>query len=327
MQLTSVIQFRRGSWAWADSLLAVLATTGPLLLFFWLDGAQSGLTALCGGFASLYGLGEPLFRRLSIVGGAGAGMTAVIVMCSLLEPSPLAAGLALAVTAAIATYVIDISAAGQPGMIMFLVTGSVALGLPAASDGVVHRGLVTAAGATIAVVAALSLLALQPVAPKPAAAKPGVTSARNHALWMGVATFTTATLVIAADVPHWQWAPMSTAAVLQSTDTPTIFARAVQRSAGTIVGVLITAGLLLAQPAFVGTVLLCSLCLGASQLLFPRNYALGIVSITPLAFLLPGLIHPAGDTSSLLQRVWATAFGAMLGVLMWYVARRRLSRW
>ena len=50
------------------------------------------------------------------------------------------------------------------------------------------------------------------------------------------------------------------------------------------------------------------------------------MSVTPLAFLLPGITHPAGDLSALLQRVGATAFGALLGALMWYAARRRLDR-
>jgi hypothetical protein len=326
MHLNNVVDFRRGSWPWADSAMSVLATTGPLLLFAWLDGRESGLAALCGGFAALYGIGESLLRRATIVAVAGAGMTGVMVGCSQLSSAPMAAGVALALTAALATFLIDVKAAGQPGMIMFLVTGSVALGLPSRSDTVAHHGLVTAAGALIALAASLALLALRPVQTARTAVTPTISSARSHAAWTGIATFATAALVIAVGVPHWQWAPMSTAAVLQGTDTSTIFSRAVQRSAGTIVGVLITAALLLTHPAFTETVLLCALCLGTSQLLFPRNYGLGIMSITPLAFLLPGITHPAGDMGSLLQRVWATAFGALLAVLMWSAARRRVRR-
>lgn len=325
MYLTNIVHFRRGDWPWADSIVSVLATTGPLLLFASAGSRESGLAALCGGFAALYGLGEPLLRRTTIVAAAGLGMTGVMVTCSLLHSQPMAAGLALALTAALATFLIDVGAAGQPGMIMFLVTGSVGLGLPSTTDAVAQRGLVTASGALIALVASLGLLAVSPAAPR-LKTRPRFAVARSRAVWMGVATFATAAVVIAAGVPHWQWAPMSTAAVLQGTDTSTIFSRAVQRSAGTIVGVLITAVLLLMHPAFGATALLCSLCLGASQLLFPRNYALGIMSITPLAFLLPGITHPVGDTSALLQRVLATSFGALLGALMWYAARRRLDR-
>jgi uncharacterized membrane protein YccC len=326
MHLTTVTHFRRGSWAWADSIATVAATTGPLLLLAVLDSRESGLVALCGGFAALYGLGEPLRRRASIVTAAGVGMTAVMVACSTVQSRPWAAGLVLALTAALATYLIDLKAAGQPGMIMFLVTGSVALGVPSTPGDVGLRALVTATGAVMALTVSLGLLALRPVDSGRLGTHPGAGSARNHAAWMAVATFVTAAVVIEAQVPHWQWAPISTAAVLQGTDMSTIFSRAVQRSAGTIVGVGITAVLLLTHPTFATTVLLCSACLGASQLLFPRNYALGITCVTPLAFLLPGVSHPIGDLSSLLQRVWSTAFGALLGVLMWYAAQRRRRR-
>jgi hypothetical protein len=327
MRITPVVHFRTGSWPLADSAMTVAATMGPLLAFAWLDGRASGLAALCGGFAALYGLGEPLRRRAAIVASAGAGITAVMVACSLTHTSPLAAGLVLALTAALATFLIDVTDAGQPGMIMFLVTGSVALGMPAATADLAHRSLVTGSGAVLALILSLSLalLAARPAAGDRAASSVRAGSACHHALWMAGATFATAALVISADVPHWQWAPISTAAVLQGTDTKTIFSRAVQRSVGTVVGVLITALLLMTHPAFAATVLLCAVCLGASQLLFPRNYALGIMCITPLAFLLPGIAHPAGDASSLLQRIWATAFGALLGVLMWYAARRRVA--
>lgn len=325
MRITSVVHFRSGAWAWADSAMTVAATTGPLLAFTMLEGHESGLAALCGGFAALYGLGEPLRRRAAIVAAAGAGMTAVMIACSLTHGLPLAAGLVLAVTAALATFLIDVADAGQPGMIMFLVTGSVALGMPAPTADLAHRSLVTGSGAAIALCLSLALLIVCPAAPDRTASKVRAGSACRHALGMAGATFATAALVISTGVPHWQWAPISTAAVLQGTDTTTIFSRAVQRSVGTMVGVLITALLLTTHPAFVATVLLSSACLGASQLLFPRNYALGIMCITPLAFLLPGIAHPVGDIGSLLQRIWATVFGALLGVLMWYAARRRAA--
>jgi hypothetical protein len=262
-------------------------------------------------------------RRSSIVAAAGAGMTCVMVACSTFQSSAWAAAGVLALTAALATYLIDLKAVGQPGMIMFLVTGSVALGVPATPTEVAERAVITASGALIALALSLALLAVKPGAPPPATTAAGRSAARSHALWIATAALVTAAIVIAARVPHWQWAPISTAAVLQGTDTSTIFSRAVQRSVGTIVGIVITASLLLTHPAFVATVLLCSVCLGASQLLFPRNYALGIMCITPLAFLLPGIAHPIVDEGSLLQRVWATAFGALLAVLMWYAAHRR----
>jgi uncharacterized membrane protein YccC len=184
----------------------------------------------------------------------------------------------------------------------------------------------TGLGGLVALALSLGLLALKRAGSRNAYAYVAVGAARTHALWMAVATFATAGIVIAAGVPHWQWAPIATAAVLQGTDATTVFSRAVQRSAGTVVGVLITAVLLLTEPAFLATVLVCGACIGASQLLFPRNYALGIMCITPLAFLLPGITNAMGDTSSLLQRVWATALGAALGVAAWYVASRRSHR-
>ena len=324
--MNRLFSLRPGTWSWGDSTLTVLATSGPLLLFTVLAGRETGLIALCGGFASLYGLGECLRRRLVIVASAGAGMTLVMLACSAFQAVPWAAGLTLALTASAATYLIDRWGAGQPGMIMFLVTGSVALGVHSTPGEVAERALVTAAGATFALAVSLAQLAASPVRRTPGVVRAAVSASSRHACWIAAATAGTAALVIAFEVPHWQWAPISTAAVLQGTDTSTILSRAVQRSVGTVVGVLVTAMLLMTHPTFVGTVLLCAACLGASQLLFPRNYAFGIACVTPLAFLLPGIAQPMGGDGSLMQRVWATALGALLGVLMWYAAHRRAAQ-
>ncbi|MEU6578996.1 FUSC family protein [Streptomyces sp. NPDC046805] len=111
---------------------------------------------------------------------------------------------------------------------------------------------------------------------------------------------------------HDYWAAISAAAVLHSVNVRTTVQRAVQRTLGTFVGLLIALGVLAADP---GPTTLVLVIVGLEFLLeyvVVSNYGLGVVFVTPLALLLTDLVarEPAGEL------VQDRALSSILGIIV-----------
>ncbi|MFB8078968.1 FUSC family protein [Streptomyces sp. NPDC056013] len=109
---------------------------------------------------------------------------------------------------------------------------------------------------------------------------------------------------------HGYWAAISAAAVLHSVNVRTAAQRAVQRTLGTMAGLLIALGVLAVRPEPVVLVLVIVLLEFLLEYVVARNYGLGVVFLTPLALLLTDLAvpSPAGDL------VQDRALSSLLGV-------------
>ncbi|MCB8902105.1 MULTISPECIES: FUSC family protein [unclassified Streptomyces] len=109
---------------------------------------------------------------------------------------------------------------------------------------------------------------------------------------------------------HGYWAAISAAAVLHSVNVRTAAQRAVQRTLGTMAGLLLALGVLAARPDPVVLVLVIVLLEFLLEYVVARNYGLGVVFLTPLALLLTDLAvpSPAGDL------VQDRALSSLLGV-------------
>ncbi|MFE5941600.1 FUSC family protein [Streptomyces sp. NPDC056480] len=109
---------------------------------------------------------------------------------------------------------------------------------------------------------------------------------------------------------HGYWAAISAAAVLHSVNVRTAAQRAVQRTLGTMAGLMLALGVLAARPDPVVLVLVIVLLEFLLEYVVARNYGLGVVFLTPLALLLTDLAapSPAGDL------VQDRALSSLLGV-------------
>ncbi len=130
--------------------------------------------------------------------------------------------------------------------------------------------------------------------------------------------------------PHW--AILSALVVLQQgTDRVHANVRGLQRFAGTAVGLGVFAGLSLLEPAglvLVAAVAVLQFCI---ELFVPRNYAVAVVFITPVA-LLAGGAAAAGPVGPVIRdRLVETLIGVALAVLSQYLlapnAHRETFRW
>lgn len=109
---------------------------------------------------------------------------------------------------------------------------------------------------------------------------------------------------------HWFWIPL-TVGLIMKPDLGSVFARAVLRSAGTLVGVVIGAAVLTLLPKgllMVGVMALLAAILPWAML---RSYALQAVALTPLVLILIDLILPGtADIDYAAQRFTDTLIGA-----------------
>ena len=113
---------------------------------------------------------------------------------------------------------------------------------------------------------------------------------------------------------HPYWAPVSAAAVLQSTSVRMTWHRSVQRGLGTAAGLLLGALLLSAHPHPVTIAVLVVLMQLGIEVFIGRNYALGVLFITPMTLLLSDLLVPSSAYSLVRDRLVGVALGIAVGL-------------
>ncbi|MFF3873998.1 FUSC family protein [Streptomyces sp. NPDC001978] len=111
------------------------------------------------------------------------------------------------------------------------------------------------------------------------------------------------------------WAAITAAAVLHSVNLRTTAQRAAQRTLGTVVGLLLAFAALAAHLAPVALALLIVVLEFLLEYVVARNYALGVVFLTPMALLLSDLAAPAPPGELVLDRVLGSVVGIAVALL------------
>lgn len=122
-----------------------------------------------------------------------------------------------------------------------------------------------------------------------------------------------ALLALAAGWQHPAWAAIGAMAVLQGSHLHITMHRAVQRTAGTVVGAALAWAILAGHPSFWQLLLAVAVLQFITELVIGANYALGQVFVTPMALLMTSLAAPA--TGMPLARVLDTVLGALVGIV------------
>ncbi|MER5687292.1 FUSC family protein [Streptomyces sp. NPDC002205] len=113
---------------------------------------------------------------------------------------------------------------------------------------------------------------------------------------------------------HGYWAAISAAAVLHSINVRTAAQRAVQRTLGTVAGLMLALGVLAARPDPVVLVLVIILLEFMLEYVVARNYGLGVVFLTPLALLLSDLASPSPAGALVQDRALSSVLGIVIGL-------------
>ena len=118
---------------------------------------------------------------------------------------------------------------------------------------------------------------------------------------------------LALGLGHPYWAPVSAAAVLQATHVRMTWHRSIQRGLGTAAGLLLGALLLAAHPDPVLIAVLVVLMQVGIEAFIRRNYALGVLFITPMTMLLSDLLVPSSTYDLVVDRLGGVALGHRRG--------------
>ncbi|WNI26361.1 FUSC family protein [Streptomyces sp. ITFR-16] len=132
------------------------------------------------------------------------------------------------------------------------------------------------------------------------------------ALRMTLGTGLAGGAALALGLGHGYWAAISAAAVLHSVNVRTAAQRAVQRTLGTVAGLLLALGVLATGPGPVVLVLVIVLLEFLLEYVVARNYGFGVVFLTPLALLLTDLAAPSPAGTLVQDR----ALGSVVGVVI-----------
>ncbi|WP_104175220.1 FUSC family protein [Arthrobacter sp. Y81] len=113
---------------------------------------------------------------------------------------------------------------------------------------------------------------------------------------------------------HNYWAMVAAVVPLVGRTTRHRVARGIQRIIGTVLGLIVLAGVLLLNPAPWQTVLVIAVCQFGAEMFIARQYVLAQVFVTPLALSSTLLAAPAVPEVLLRDRIVETVIGAAVGI-------------
>lgn len=297
-----------------------------------------GFAAL-GALAALFGRFAPLLKRHGIVWICAAMLTAAVFVTSLASwlgaPAAMVV-LVVALVAGTATVAFNYWKLGGPGAVIIVFAAGAAMTPVESWSVLVERTLATAAGGVMAwlITSATDFLRVRELSRLKMPEEPD--RPFSHILLAGtriaIGAAAAALIAHAAGWNHPSWAAIGATAVMQGSHLHITLHRALQRMAGTLVGALLVWMILSAQPPFWAIVAAIAAFQFITEVVIGYNYALGQITITPMALLMTYLAAPAANASEMsMERVFDTMLGAVLGIVLAVIFstfddRRHLAR-
>jgi uncharacterized membrane protein YccC len=300
---------------------AALSVAVPLLIVWAIGRLDLGIYASFGAFASLYGRHDAYPDRIRMQLAAGAAVVAAMLVgtaLSVLQAPDAVCVLVVAAVAAVGTLVSWVSRWHPPGALFHVFAAGATATLPA--DGHTFTDVLLVGGGSVLFAVALTLgIALTrgglhrgPVRPRE---RVGATGA-EMALTVGMGTLLAGMLALLLLGSHWYWAMVGAVAALGGAHVTARLVRGAQRLLGTLVGVLVAAGLLAVQLPPLATIGVAVLLQAGAELYVGRNYGIAMVFVTPLALLMVQLAAPVDPALLLRDRVIDTVIGVAVGTVV-----------
>ncbi|MFJ4161354.1 FUSC family protein [Microbacterium testaceum] len=287
-----------------------------------------------GAFAALYGRTDLPRTRVRMQAVAGSVLVSCMLVGTALSALATPAIASVAVVAVLAAVVTLLAYRAQwhpPGALFAVFAAGATASFPATAE--TFLTVILVGGASVLwslLVTTVFILARRGSWRRPARTRPPIGSvAREMTATVGVAALLAGIAGVLLVGTHWYWAMVGAVAAVGGAHVTARLIRGVQRLVGTLLGVLIAAGLLaLDLPPWV--VLLVAVALQAGAELFVgRNYGIAMLFITPLALLMVSLASPVAPEMLLRDRVIETVIGVAVGTIVAIVSaglRRRSAR-
>lgn len=300
------------------ALRAAIGIAVPLLVLWSIDRVDLSIYASFGAFAALYGRLDATGDRLRMQTAAGAVMVASMLVGTAMSLWMVPTGARVLVVAIVASAVTLLAYAFRwhpPGALFPVFAVGACATIPATP--LTFLAVAAVGGASVV----FSLLVT--IAAGAARRRPLVTERRSAQHVGAVAWEMTVTVGVAALAAgavgslvfeaHWYWATVGAVAAVSGAHVTARVIRGIQRLVGTLLGVLVAAGLLaldLPPLAVIGVTVLLQ---AAAEMFVGRNYGIAMVFITPLALLMVELAAPTAPDVLLRDRVVDTVIGVAIG--------------
>ena len=328
---TGVIRIGPHGGAHRVAARAALSVGVPLLVLLSLGRLDLSVYASFGAFAALYGRLDPPRTRVRMQATAGGILVLAMLLgtlLSVLSAPPLVSVIVVAALAAAVTLFAYRAQWHPPGALFTVFAAGACASFPATAT---TFGLVLLVGVSSVLwsllVTTAFVLARRGSGRLPMRSRPPIGAiAWEMTATVGVAALLAGVAGVLLVGTHWYWAMVGAVAAVGGAHVTARLIRGIQRLVGTLVGVLIAAGLLALQlPPWAILVVAVAMQVGA-ELFVGRNYGVAMVFITPLALLMISLASPATPDMLLRDRVLETVIGVAVGTVVAIVSaalRRR----
>ncbi|GAA0512355.1 MAG: FUSC family protein [Pigmentiphaga sp.] len=302
---------------------ATLAVVVALACFHYSPWPQLVGFGALGALASLFGRYASRVRRRRMV-----FLSALLLVAATLATSMAAqAGasstmmvLVLALVAGVSTVAVSSWRLGGPGAVIIVFAAGAALGAAGSWEAVFARAAAAAAGGALAWIICVLTDRLRHEEPATGTFPSDPPRPMRHRLIaagrIATGAAVAALLAHAAGWQHPSWAAIGATAVMQGGHLHITMSRALQRMAGTVVGACVAGAILAQSPSFWAVVGLIALFQFVTEIIIGYNYALGQITVTPMALLMTHLAAPAMAGNMALERVFDTIVGAAAGIVL-----------
>lgn len=344
--MTAAAPAERKGWAPRNlevGMRAAVAVAVPLFLLFAAGRLDLTAYATFGAFTALYGRNEPYRVRVRTLTVAAVALllsiSAGVWLAVLGEPLALLA-VALVVVVGGGTLFVTIFQMVPPQALFFVFALLVCAAVPTpAADALPRIGLAaaTAAFAWALTMSGWVLRRIPGISRGPLARsgfvtelrrRPGVDigAVRDPRVWLTVAQNIVGVLIaggvaLSFGLGHAYWAVVSLVAVIPPARAAHSISRSVHRIVGTVVGIAVTALLLVWSPPALVVICVIVVCQFFAEILVARHYGAALVFITPLALSVSHLASPTPLNVLVVDRVLETVLGAGVGIALVLLAR------
>ena len=304
------------------ALRAAISVAVPLLVLWAVGRLDLGMYASFGAFAALYGRKDPFGDRLRMQAAAGGVLIAAMLAgtgLSVLGAPALVSVFAVAALASLVTLLAYTMQWHPPGPLFVVFAAGATASIPASGGSFADVVIVGGASALFALVvttvfAAASARGLPPVATHKQPLRVGML-AGEMAITVGVAASLagTAGLVLGS---HWYWATVGAVAAVSGAHVSARLIRGLQRLAGTLVGVVVAAGILALHLPPLAVIAVAVVLQAGAEMFIGRNYGIAMIFVTPLALLMVELASSTPAEVLLRDRAVETVIGVTAGTLI-----------
>jgi len=300
--------------------LRAAVSIGVPLLVLWASGSlELSMYASFGAFASLYGRHDGYADRVRMQAGAGACVLLAMLVGTTLAFTGVHDAVRIVVVALIAAAVTLVAHAWRwhpPSALFAVFAAGATASLPATAASFLHVLIVAGASALFSVALTTSIALVRRRGRLGLITRrrmPADREAVAIALTIGVGALLAGFAGYLLIGTHWYWATVAAVAALGGAQLNARIIRGGQRLIGTLLGVLIAAGLLALQLPPLATIAVAVLCQVGAELTVGRNYGIAMLFITPLALLMIALAVPTDPAVLLRDRALETVLGVLVG--------------